>query len=462
MAHETLYPGADRAAQWRGNGGVTMASVSKVVLHTTESAGWPEYPSFQPTLTFHPFKPRGERWRQHLPINGSASTLRNAGAFRTNRADCCQIEIVAYCDPACKTSGAHISKISDDAYHELGEFLAWMNREWEVPLKLAPNWLPYPASYGNTSIRMSTSEYSAFKGVLGHQHVPGNSHGDPGALNVQAILNAALQTGATVITNLRTMSFNVRNKTAVADIPFPSRHWSKRLPVIVKLIKDNGPSVIGVQECRNDMCVDITNGLGPNWTFWGARTSKIIWNTEKWVAVDQWEGGLPFTEFGVRKQRPVTMLKLRSIRTGGECWFISTHLTVSRPGLDQSRTRIEQMELLLQYLRERPDNGRAVILGDFNDSSETGGVRAVAKAAGYQSLRTRLSDEAMTGDSRSTWNGWKPTLRNSRWIDDCLTPRYVTPYAGVVVLADTTTYPIHASDHNAVRASVSFTSANLP
>jgi len=72
----------------------------------------------------------------------------------------------------------------------------------------------------------------------------------------------------------------------MADIPFPSRHWNRRLPALIKFINNCAPSVIGVQETRDDMAVDITNGLGPNWTFWGLGTAKIIWDSTKWIVVD--------------------------------------------------------------------------------------------------------------------------------------------------------------------------------
>ncbi len=52
---------ADRTTQWRRTGGANMLSVDKLLLHTTESsAGWPAYPSFEPTLTFNPWLPRGK------------------------------------------------------------------------------------------------------------------------------------------------------------------------------------------------------------------------------------------------------------------------------------------------------------------------------------------------------------------------------------------------------------------
>jgi hypothetical protein len=191
MTHSKIYPGSDVTTQWRGAGGTTMPTVNKLLLHTTESSGWPAYPTFEPTLTYHPFKPRGQRWRQHHPINGSASTLANAGAHRTNRDNVCQIEIVAYCDPAKLSSTAHISKISVDAYDELGEFFGWIHREWEVPLKAAP-FKAYPGSYGiHNGVRMSVSQFVAYEGLCGHQHAPEQSHGDPGDIDIQAILEAA-------------------------------------------------------------------------------------------------------------------------------------------------------------------------------------------------------------------------------------------------------------------------------
>jgi hypothetical protein len=229
------------------------------------------------------------------------------------------------------------------------------------------------------------AEFDTFKGVCGHQHAPGNTHGDPGALDLQAVLKAALEIGGgvpnVVETKVRTLSINVRNKTAIADIPFPSRHWSKRLPQLVRLIKDIvEPSVVGVQECGNDTAVDITNGLGPNWTFWGAGTSKILWDTTKWNAIDQWEGGLPFRKLGKTKQRPIMMVRLISAATGGSCWFVSTHLAVNIA--NEETIRLAQSREAIRLISQRSTADRVVILADLNDVLTTSGVRKVFAAAG--------------------------------------------------------------------------------
>jgi hypothetical protein len=195
MSRAVRYPDADTSTQWRGQGGATMPDVDKLLLHTTESTGWPAYPDFQPTLTFNPWKPRGQRWRQHLPINGAASTLQNAGDFRTNRANVCQVEIVAYCDPARSASSAYIDRITDDAYLDLAELLVWLNAEWSVPIKASRSTYPrYPGSYGpNNGVRMTVQQFGTFAGVVTHMEAPGNQHGDPGDLNIAHIIRLARQ-----------------------------------------------------------------------------------------------------------------------------------------------------------------------------------------------------------------------------------------------------------------------------
>lgn len=192
MAHAKLYPGADHSTQWRGNGRPTMPAVDKLLLHTTESSGWPSYPKFSPTLTFNPWEPRGKRWRQHCFVNQAATTLANAGDFRTNRANVCQIEIVAWVDPAHKSSSAFYTHISEDAYLDLAQFYAWLNKEWETPIKNGVKWKEYPASYGvHNGVRLTVQQFGTYEGLCGHEHAPEQSHGDPSLINVGLIIEKA-------------------------------------------------------------------------------------------------------------------------------------------------------------------------------------------------------------------------------------------------------------------------------
>jgi endonuclease/exonuclease/phosphatase family metal-dependent hydrolase len=97
-----------------------------------------------------------------------------------------------------------------------------------------------------------------------------------------------------------------------------------------------------------------------------------------------------------------------------------------------------------------------IIFGDFNSIPTNASVRKIANDAGYRHLRRTLS--TITRKTYNTFNGWKITKRESKWIDDVLTSRKVEPYAAAIMPTDSTEFPIHASDHNGVFAKVEFQS----
>ncbi|MGW3492038.1 hypothetical protein ACWDEM_32480, partial [Streptomyces sp. NPDC001054] len=73
-----------------------------------------------------------------------------------------------------------------------GAFAKWAHEQHGVPLTSGVTWKAYPASYGSSAgVRMSAAKWSSYRGHCGHQHVPENDHGDPGAFPMAAILAAA-------------------------------------------------------------------------------------------------------------------------------------------------------------------------------------------------------------------------------------------------------------------------------
>jgi len=189
MARARKYPPANTTAQWFEDefSRTTMNPVSKLLLHTTETASWPGYSggASAPTLTYHPWVPAGQRWRQHCYLDRSARALRDPSgtAVRENQDGVVQVEIICYCDPKLYAKyGKGVNKLPDSFYEDMGAFLAFLHTEYAVPLVRAPRWDTFPPS---DSIRMSGPEYDAFRGVLGHQHASGNTHGDPGMTNAQ-------------------------------------------------------------------------------------------------------------------------------------------------------------------------------------------------------------------------------------------------------------------------------------
>lgn len=90
-----------------------------------------------------------------------------------------------------------MADLPDWAIRDLGAFAKWAHDKHGVPLSSGLTFKAYPGSYGNSGVRMSGATWNRFKGHCGHQHVPENDHGDPGAFPMAAILNAAKGGGPT-------------------------------------------------------------------------------------------------------------------------------------------------------------------------------------------------------------------------------------------------------------------------
>lgn len=203
------YAKADTRTQWFANAypGARI-NPNCGVLHTTEGTGWPDYGGGKsaPNYTARPdFTNKRLVWRAHFPDEMSARALVNAaGGVDTNTANTVQVELVGTCDPKHAKSwngqgrylaGRHYiywPAAPDWAKRDVGAFLKDMHARHRIALTGPAKWLPYPKSYGSSGgQRMSHAQWRAFYGWCGHQHVPENDHGDPGALDFAGILALA-------------------------------------------------------------------------------------------------------------------------------------------------------------------------------------------------------------------------------------------------------------------------------
>lgn len=164
-------------------------SPDRIVLHTTEGSSiagaFAAYTAAGSAPHFT-YDASADRLAQHLSMNTSAYALVNApGGVQTNRTGrCIQIELIGF------ATAAPDWPADDNA--RIGRLLKRIHDEGGVDFQyVAPEFLPYPASYGRTRVRMSFDEWTAFNGVCGHEHVPENYHGDPGAIRINEVLAAA-------------------------------------------------------------------------------------------------------------------------------------------------------------------------------------------------------------------------------------------------------------------------------
>lgn len=194
MAKPLYYSIASRE-QWfqdvHPNG--SMAAIDKLVIHSTETSGWPSYDggSVAPHLTARAdFVEKRLVWRQHFDLGHWARALRNAtGGVETNKDSVAQIEIVGTCNR--KWSGGKTLEmwdLPDWALRDLATFVRWLRFGHGLKMNAPSVWTRYP---GNDEARMSFAMWRAFKGVCGHLHVPENTHGDPGDFPIQDLLERA-------------------------------------------------------------------------------------------------------------------------------------------------------------------------------------------------------------------------------------------------------------------------------
>lgn len=196
------YPGASHAYRYSNRYPGSAMESNVIVWHSTEGTSLPSYGggSMAPNFTAVPdFKAKRLVWYQHFDFDESSRALVNkSGGVQTNTANACQVEIVGTCDPSthkkwAKAGYAHLytPELPDWAIRDLGAFAKWAHDAHGVRLESGLTFKPYPSSYGNTNTRMTGAEWSKFYGHCGHQHVPENDHGDPGNMDINAILAAA-------------------------------------------------------------------------------------------------------------------------------------------------------------------------------------------------------------------------------------------------------------------------------
>jgi hypothetical protein len=165
-----------------------------VVIHTTECMGWPGYSGGgdAPHATIQAIPGVGILVREHIPEEQYAKALMNLpGGVETNRRGVLQYEFMGTCDPAAKGRMYYWAEADDKVMAAVADYLRSKMVRWGIPFT-APAFQAYSASFGprggTNLVRMSGAEWNAYQGVVGHQHVPENVHGDPGAFPVGKLI----------------------------------------------------------------------------------------------------------------------------------------------------------------------------------------------------------------------------------------------------------------------------------
>lgn len=187
----TWHPRAHRVP-WTKSGGAHLQVPWRQVLHTTESDTytpsaasyfghdlWPH--ATIGILTTGPDRGEARIW-QHGPITLAARAMKNErGGVETNRMRAVQVEIV--------WRAAEAGDMPDELLDAVRDWVHWVASETGSRL-VAPGFHGSEAYGTNAPQRFRPSAWQIFNGVCGHQHVPENSHWDPGVIDIDSILSA--------------------------------------------------------------------------------------------------------------------------------------------------------------------------------------------------------------------------------------------------------------------------------
>lgn len=176
------HPTAIRNVQQTAIGGSYTTTTRRGVLHTTEGSNLPAYPD-PPHFTVGRNGGTVQLW-QHYPTTVAARALANpAGEPETNRFGAIQIEIIGFAKDS-----ATMATADADKFRVLGEWMRWTEANAGVA-NVANHVFDGDASYGvNGTTRLSLEQWAASTGWVGHQHVPQNTHWDPGKIDIAALL----------------------------------------------------------------------------------------------------------------------------------------------------------------------------------------------------------------------------------------------------------------------------------
>ena len=206
---KNFYPPANRTVQyWAGKFVGSTMNTNCACIHTTETTGWPSYGggASAPHMTVLPnIAAQTVSVRQHYPANKSSRALVNlAGGVETNTLNVFQIELIGTCDSRyAKRWGSKVAgkdyiywpDAPDWLLEAIAPIFQWLDAEWPG-FKLVDatprGWVKYPDSYGlKAKQRMSFAEWRNAYGIFGHQHVPENTHGDPGNFPISRLVEIA-------------------------------------------------------------------------------------------------------------------------------------------------------------------------------------------------------------------------------------------------------------------------------
>lgn len=185
---DAWWSGATKLEFASQNGGAYNGGPFRGVIHTTEFKTYTPskakyYGHFDPPHFTLVMDGSDAKFYQHFPITFAARALENrAGGVETNRRSAIQIELAWI--------AAEIDQLPQAMVERLWDWMRWVEDQADVKTN-HPDFRGGEAKGLNGVGRLTNDEWNAFDGWCGHQHVPENTHWDPGKLDIDRMLRIA-------------------------------------------------------------------------------------------------------------------------------------------------------------------------------------------------------------------------------------------------------------------------------
>ena len=253
---------------------------------------------------------------------------------------------------------------------------------------------------------------------------------------------------------LNVMSFNIRYGTA----PDGNHVWPLRLPLVVQVVTNFDPHVLGVQEALRFQLDELHTqlpgfrevGVGRDDGRTAGEYSAILYDTARLALLDQgtfWLSDTPEVpgsmSWGNRYVRIATWAHFRDRPNGRTFFVFNTHWDhESQPAREQSA------RLILERMAGRAARDPVLLLGDFNAGESNPAFRALLADA-----RVRLIDtfRQVHPDAQAvgTYHAFRGDTTGERIDAILVTPEWQVMDAAIVRFAQAGRFP---SDHFPVTA----------
>jgi len=243
--------------------------------------------------------------------------------------------------------------------------------------------------------------------------------------------------GPTHAADYRAMSLNIRFGTAHDG----ENHWSKRKHIVVKVIQDHEPDMVGMQEvlafqrdelleqCPGYACVGGGRDDGKE----KGEMSPVFYRTDRFTlrsSATLWLSDTPETvgskTWGNDLPRIVTYAVLGDKQTGRDIVFASTHFS----HMSENHRR-KSADFLRQRLPAITQNRPTILVGDFNAATSSTAYRTLvadpANANNDTYIDTFIAASAEQKKHTGTFGKFTGTPASSSRIDWIVCSKHLVP-----------------------------------